>query len=292
MKIIDVHTHGLAGHTTRGANSARIMAMAALHGSQGTDAILPTVFSGPVDEMRCDIAAVKEAMGHQRDERTGGGHTLQARILGVHLEGPFLNPSRAGALDAASFLSPASDTWRRLVEGFEDVVKVVTIAPELPGAAQLIRIMAGEGTVVSMGHSDATCGEAEAGFHAGARGITHIFNAMRGFHHREPGIAGFALTNPDIYVEVIADPYHLHDRTIDLIFRMKDPGRILLVSDTVKGSPCFGEGRSVTDGNGKLLGGSMPLSASMARLLASGCNREAVERAATRNPARYLEIGQ
>ncbi len=290
--MIDVHTHGLGGYETRGASPGDILAMAGLQGSAGVKAILPTVFSAPIDEMRRDISAVREAMRIQREEREGPGISPSARITGVHLEGPFLNPAEAGALDRGSFLPASVDAWRRLVDGFEDIVRIVTIAPELEGATGLIGDMAGMGVTVSMGHSDATWSEAEAGFRAGARGITHIFNAMRAFHHREPGIAGFALMNPDVYVEVIADPYHLDLRTIELIFRVKDPGRILLVSDTVKASAIADEGSPVTDEKGRLLGGSMPLPASITRLLALGFNREALEQAATQNPARYLEIGQ
>ncbi|OPY01810.1 MAG: N-acetylglucosamine-6-phosphate deacetylase [Syntrophorhabdus sp. PtaB.Bin047] len=290
--MIDLHTHGLGGYGTRGASPGDILAMAGLQGSAGVEAILPTIFSAPIDEMRRDISAVREAMRTQREDRENTGIPQSARITGVHLEGPFLNPAEAGALDRGSFLPADADTWRRLVEGFEDIVRVVTIAPELEGATGLISDMAGMGVIVSMGHSDAIWSEAEAGFRAGARGVTHIFNAMRGFHHREPGIAGFALMNPDVYVEVIADPYHLDLRTIELIFRVKDPGRILLVSDTVKGSPCSDEGRPVTDDKGRLLGGSMPLPASVARLLLLGFDREAVARAATENPATYLGLSR
>ncbi len=287
--MIDVHTHGLGGYETRGASPGDILAMARLQGSAGVEAFLPTIFPAPIEEMRRDIFAVRAAMLMQREEGESLGVSSVARITGVHLEGPFLNPAEAGALDRGSFLPATADTWRKLVEGFEDIVRVITIAPELDGARELIRDMATMGVVVSMGHSDATRSEAEAGFRAGARGVTHIFNAMRGFHHREPGIAGFALMSPDVYVEVIADPYHLDLKTIELIFRLKDPGRIILVSDTVKGSPCSNEGRPVTDDEGKLLGGSMPLPAATRRLMALGFNRDAVERAATENPARYLE---
>lgn len=290
--MIDLHTHGLGEYETRGASPGDILAMAEIQASMGVEAILPTIFSATIDEMRRDISAVKMAMEIERQGRGVIGDTTAARIAGAHLEGPFLNPARAGALSKGSFLPADKDVWKELVEGFEDVVRVVTVAPELDGAAALIREMASMGVIVSMGHSDATWSEAEAGLKAGARGITHIFNAMRGFKHREPGIAGFALMNPDVYVEVIADPHHLDLRTIELIFRIKDPGRILLVSDTVKGSPCSDEGRPVTDGSGRLLGGSMPLPAATGRLVALGFNGEAVERAATENPARYLGAGQ
>ena len=130
-----------------------------------------------------------------------------AEILGVNLEGPFLNPSFAGALDARAFLSPSERSYRDITEGFEDIVRIITIAPELDGSLPLIRFLADRGVIVSMGHTNATFSEAEAAHGQGARGITHLFNAMRPYHHREPGAVGFGLLSRDIYVELICDPF-------------------------------------------------------------------------------------
>ena len=289
MGIIDIHTHGLGGYDTVAATPEDLLTLACLHGSQGVEAIVPTIFSSSIDEMRRDIAAVKKAIELQREEGPAAG-AAPAKILGVHLEGPFLNPARAGALDRASFLPATVASWSRLVEGLGEIIRIVTIAPELTGATGLIGAMADMGIVVSMGHSDATWSEAEAGFQAGARGVTHVFNAMRGFHHREPGIAGFALTHPEVYVEVIADPYHLHEKTIELIFRVKNPGRIILVSDTVKGSALCEDGKAVLNNNGNLLGGCMALPESVKRLTGLGFHRSLVEEAASYNPERYLGL--
>ena len=166
----------------------------------------------------------------------------------------------AGALDPGSFIPPGERAFRDLTEGLEEVVRIVTIAPEMEGAIRLIRQMARSGIRVNMGHSNATYAEAEAGFRAGARGITHLFNAMRGFHHREPGIAGFGLLNKDVYVEIIGDLVHLHPETVELIVRLKDAGKVVLVSDSVretnisrKETPC-GERQTVggiADGSGR-----------------------------------------
>ncbi len=160
----------------------------------------------------------------------------QAKIIGVHLEGPFLNPAKCGSLNAMTFIEPSEKPFSELVEGFEDIIKIITMAPELDGAPMLIKRISDVGIIVNMGHSDATFEEAEKGFHSGARGITHIFNAMRGFHHREPGIAGFGLLNNDIFIEVIADPFHLHRATLELILKVKNPKRIIIVSDMVRES--------------------------------------------------------
>ncbi|VAX34357.1 N-acetylglucosamine-6-phosphate deacetylase, partial [hydrothermal vent metagenome] len=150
------------------------------------------------------------------------------------------------------------------------------------------RKISGMGIIVSMGHSDATYAEAERGFHSGARGITHLFNAMRGIHHREPGIAGFGLLNQDVYIELIADPFHLHERTIELIFKVKNPERIIIVSDSVKQTRTSSKSQGITEGDGRLSGGGMTVIESSRRLAGMGFDEEVVMRCVTENPERYL----
>ncbi len=288
MRVIDIHTHGFGPHDTRSPDPDEIVRMAGLHGLSGVDAILPTVYASSIRVMRRDMMTVKKAMELQRRNAQPAGNGQTGEILGVHLEGPFLNPGMSGALDKGSFIEPTIDNCMRLLEGFEDIVRVMTVAPELDGAPALIGFLSGRGIIASMGHSSATYGEAETGYRAGARGITHIFNAMRPFHHREMGIAGFALMNPDIFIEVIADPYHLSDKTIEFIFRIKDPSRIILVSDMVSGPPPADGSRVQTDDSGRLQGGSMPVTGAAGRLLELGIERRRVEWAISRNPERYL----
>jgi N-acetylglucosamine-6-phosphate deacetylase len=230
--------------------------------------------------------------------------TNTSRIIGIHLEGHFLNPSKRGALDARTFIEPTEKSLRKLIEGFEDIVKIITIAPELKGALQLIKKISDRGIIVSMGHSDATFSEAEAGFHAGAKGITHIFNAMRSFHHREPGIAGFGLIDKNIYIEVIADSFHLHPKTLELIFKVKNHEKIIIVSDSVKETnsppspPYKGEVqrraqkivKAATDAHGKLQGGSMTIVESSKRLVQVGFDEGIIMNCITKNPAKYLSV--
>ena len=231
-KIIDLHTHGIAGFDTRTTDPGAMLRIAEIQGRAGVSEIVLSIYPAPLDVMRGQTAAVKAAMARQ----CAG----QARIIGAHLEGPFLNPLMAGALDPGSFIPPGEGAFRELTEGCEDVVRIVTIAPEMDGAVRLIRQMADAGIKVNMGHSNATYAEAEAGFRAGARGITHLFNAMRGFHHREPGLAGFGLLNKDVYVEFIGDLVHLHPKGVELILRLKDAGKVVLVSDSVRGTDISG----------------------------------------------------
>lgn len=299
LNIIDIHTHGIDGYDTRGAKPETILKIAGLHGAYGVSAILPTIYPTSIEKMRADMAAVKQAMikegsalGVRRSElkhaKPATRNPQRATILGVHLEGPFLNPARCGALDDASFLEPTMRNFRKLIDGFEDIVRIVTIAPELKGARKLIRAMTDRGIIASMGHSDATYAEAEAGYKAGAKGVTHIFNAMRGIHHREPGIAGFGLLNKEICIEVIADPFHLDIRTIELIFRAKDLRKIILVSDTVKSSKKALARSGVRNKKGKLLGGSMTIAESARRLISMGLSEKAAMGCISRNPAAYL----
>ena len=335
MNTIDIHTHGIGGCDTRTTTSADILKLAETHGRLGVSEILPTIYPASIDEMRANMAAVREAMERQRSEVRGRRsdksklkaqglkpvNTHAARILGVHLEGPFLNPSKYGALDPASFLKPTIRSLKRLIEGFEDSIKIITLAPELEGATKLIKTISGTGIIVSMGHSDATYAEAEAGFHAGARGITHILNAMRGLHHREPGIAGFGLINKDVYIEVIADQYNLNPEIIRLIFNAKPVDKIIIVSDSVKStSPVLRSPSSIsrlpssiphlpslishlpssispplspiTDYHGVLTGGSMAVIEAAKRLIEMGMQKEIVMPCISDNPASYLNRGR
>jgi len=278
-KVIDIHTHGIGGYDTRTTLVSDIRKMAEMQASTGVTRILPTVYPSSIEDMRNHMTAIKEAMETSQN------------IIGIHLEGPFLNPERSGALNPCAFIEPTEYNLRRLIEGFEDTVKIITIAPEIKGALKLIRHISDMGIVVSMGHSDATYSEAEAGFNAGARSVTHIFNAMRGFHHREPGIAGFGLLHSDIYIEAIADPYHLHTKTLELIFRLKRRDRIILVSDSVKETNAHGGSeRAITDRGGTLQGGAMTVVEASRRLIAMGFDEDTVRDCISRNPEMCISV--
>jgi N-acetylglucosamine-6-phosphate deacetylase len=339
MRSVDIHTHGIGGYDTRTDSEDDILKIAGVLGSIGVSEIIPTIYPSSVNEMRKNVLAVRKAMEKQgsstclpphpplskegprggrkrgvritnkiiennhRSDKLSTSDSQPSTILGLHLEGPFLNPLKCGALDARTFVEPSEKNLQKLLEGFEDIVKIITIAPEIKGAAKLIRKISDMGIIVSMGHSEATFSEAEAGFHAGAKGITHIFNAMRGFHYREPGIAGFGLINKDIYIEVIADPFHLHPKTLELVFKTKNPKKIIIVSDSVKEtnsppSPPYKGGvqrrvpkivKAVTDVHGKLQGGSMTIVESSRRLIRMGFDKRVITDCITKNPRRYLQ---
>ena len=283
MKTIDVHTHGIGGFDTTAVSENDILRIAEIHGSHGVSEIIPTVYPSTIGLMRENMQTINDAMALQDQEGREG-----ARIAGMHLEGPFLNPARCGALNSNAFIGPDESVMKELLEGFEDVIRIITISPELDGAPALIKTISGMGIVVSMGHSDATYSEAEEGFDSGARGITHIFNAMRGIHHREPGIAGFGLMNRDVYIEVIADPFHLDPKLIDFIFSSKDHEKIIIISDTVKDTKTEAVSDGIMNGEGRLMGGSLTVTESAERLIRAGIDKDIVMKAISENPERYL----
>jgi N-acetylglucosamine-6-phosphate deacetylase len=274
--VIDVHTHGTGLFDTRAGSATDIQSMAALYGQAGVTAILPTIYPGNIDEMRRNMAAVVEAMDVQ-----GDGKEEVAKILGVHIEGPFLNPKLSGALDRQSFLEPTPDNLAEVLTGFRDIIKVMTIAPELDGALGVIERCAELGIRVSMGHSDATFEEAMEGKRAGAQAVTHLFNAMRPFHHRDPGLAGAGLLDEDLYVEIIPDGIHLAPETVEMVFRLKPKDKILLVSDSIKG-PMYKDG--------VLQGSKMMLSRAVHTLRLTSIDPRVIRQAGGDNPKVYLGL--
>jgi N-acetylglucosamine-6-phosphate deacetylase len=278
--FVDLHIHGAGKFDTRTEDPFHIRKIAEIHGRAGTGTILPTIYSSSFVKMRKNMEAVRKAMGMLK------GCDQAARVLGVHLEGPFLNPTRCGALDKGSFIKPTLPSLRKLLSGFEDMVKIITIAPEIPGALKVIAHCRELGIKVNMGHSDATYEEATNGKKAGATGITHLFNAMRPFHQREPGLVGLGLIDEDLYIEVIADGFHLHPITVKLIFNRKRPDRIIIVSDSVKSV----KGTHPVVRKGILAGSGITLMYSSRVLKGIGVPEAAVTDALIVNPKRYLAL--
>ena len=216
--FIDLHMHGGGGHATLSADPAEVVAAAAFHRAHGTTSTLASIVSAPLNEMLAALAAVRDA---------------SPGVTGSHLEGPFLSPARAGAHDPRHLLLPDPATFERLLDTAGGTLRVITLAPELPGGMDLVRQAVAAGVVVAIGHSDADDGQASEAFDAGATLVTHLFNAMPPWHHRDPGLAGTALSRPDIVCELINDGIHLHDATARVAFGAAGSGRIALVTDAI-----------------------------------------------------------
>jgi N-acetylglucosamine-6-phosphate deacetylase len=220
--FIDVHVHGAGGKDVMEGTLESLETISATLARYGTTSFLATTISAPDPQ----TAAVLRALGENREKVTAG-----AVLLGIHMEGPYLNATRRGT-HLAQHLKPASlQEFRRFVELSGNTVRKITLAPEMDPEFTLTRAAAEAGIQVSLGHSDATFEQARAAVAAGAQGATHLFNAMRPFHQREPGILGLALIEESVYAEIIVDGIHVHAVALRLLLRAKEIDRILLVTD-------------------------------------------------------------
>ena len=221
--FIDVHVHGGGGHPLITPDPGEIQAYARWAVSQGVTSFLATVCAPTPEAALGCLAACANAR-----EATDG-----ATLLGVNLEGPFVSPERRGALPPSWPAAPDTDTFRRLLDASGGKLRLMTVAPELPGATAIISEALSAGMRVSVGHTDATYEVSRDAFAAGASHVTHAFNAMRQFHHREPGPLGAAVEAEGVTVEVIADGVHLHAATVRTLVGAFGAERIALITDGV-----------------------------------------------------------
>lgn len=291
--FVDVHVHGWGGHDAMGS-VADLDGMARALLQHGVTSFLPTAVTAALPTL-ADFA-----------ERVRGWMPIApadgAGPLGFDLEGPFLSAARKGAHNPDFIRSPA-DLAPGDLEPLLDGLRLITIAPELPGGLELIVLLRARGVAISLGHSAATFAEARAGYAAGASTTTHLFNAMTGVDHRAPGLAVAALTTDDAYAELIADGQHVHRALWPLIVRAKPADRLLLVSDAVALAG-MGDGRGTLGGmevevrgdrctlvsGGSLAGSVIALDTAVRNLVESGVDLPRAAAAASRNPLSLLGI--
>lgn len=287
--LIDLQVNGAFGHDFSDPTADVTRISRGLPAS-GVTAYLACIVTSPIERYGPCLDHLAAAMAMPVDG---------ARLLGVHLEGPFLSSRRPGTHTKEWLIPPSAalaDAW--LDRG---PVRLVTLAPELPGAVDLVRHLVSRGIAVAIGHTDATWTEAAAAAQAGARLGTHLFNAMRPLHHREPGAVGFLLAS-DLAVSVVADGHHLDPRIVELVARLKAPDRLVVVTDALAGLG-MPPGRFelagveiVSDGtigrriDGTLSGSLLPLDGAVGNLVRAGLAPEDAVRAATVNPARVLGL--
>ena len=286
--FVDAHINGVAGVDFLSADVAGLRRAARAQASTGVVAFQPTLVSSRADDYREPLAAAAEAAA------TGDGLPL---VTGVHLEGPFLSPHWPGAHDPAHLRPVDQRLARHLCE--LGPVRMMTLAPELPGAIDLIRSLRAAGVVVSCGHSDADAPQAHAGFDAGAGAVTHLHNAHRRFRARDPGLGGVALVRGDVTVQAIVDGVHLAPESAYGAFLASGP-RFCLVTDAIEaalGAPGEYELGNrlvrVRDGaarlaDGTLAGSLLTLDQAVRNLAASGATLEQAVHAAATAPARLL----
>jgi N-acetylglucosamine-6-phosphate deacetylase len=289
--FVDMHVHGGGGTSFTEGTAEQARQAADFHRRHGSTSLVASLVTAPLATLEARSAML-------------AGLADEGVIAGIHLEGPFLAPARRGAQDPRHMLVPDLAVFERLHDAARGHLRVITLAPELPGAAAVIKAAAGSGVTVAIGHTDATADVTVAALDAGASHATHLFNGMRPPHHREPGAAGALLDRDEVSCEVIADGAHLHDITIRLTARAAGPGRLVLITDAMAaaGMP---DGRyqlgsmhvTVTGGVARLTadsaiaGSTATMASVVAHAAAAGVPVAEVAAAASTTPARVLGIG-
>jgi len=300
--FIDVHVHGGGGLSAM-SGPLELDRLAAVLAARGITSFLPTSVSAPLAELArfaADVRATRIAQEGRRTEPQPRPVVARARILGANLEGPAIDPDHRGAHDPASIIDPAEllAAWRANPGDWTEV-RILTLAPERPGGLELVRHLAELGVVVSVGHTGASFDEARTAFLAGARATTHLLNAMTGVAARAPGVAGAALAQPRVTVELIADGLHVDPGLWPVLWKVLGR-RLLLVSDAMPAAG-LGDGTyrlgsmavSVRDGrattaSGSLAGSTISLADAVVNLVAAGLPLPRAVAAATLTPARLL----
>jgi N-acetylglucosamine-6-phosphate deacetylase len=219
---IDVHVHGGGGAQCNTSEPEEIAEVARFHASHGTTGLLATTVAAPLEDLCLALSAMARCTA--------------PNLLGAHLEGPFLSRDRPGAMDPGLFLEPDPRALERLLAAGAGRVRLVTLAPELPGAFALIRRLTSAGAVASIGHTNATDAEVRDAVRAGARAATHVFNAMPPLHHRQPGALGAVLDLAEVSCELICDGVHVDPVAARLLYRLKGSTRVRLVTDAMAGA--------------------------------------------------------
>jgi N-acetylglucosamine-6-phosphate deacetylase len=289
--FVDMHVHGGGGASFTEGTSDQARQAAAFHRGQGSTTVLASLVTAPLAELEARAGLL-------------AGLADEGAIAGLHLEGPFLSPARRGAQDPRHMIAPDVAVFERLHAAARGHLRVITLAPELPGALAVIQAATRAGVTVAVGHTDATAAVTLAAIDAGATHATHLYNGMRPPHHREPGAVGALLDRDEVTCEVIADGVHLDDIVVRLTARAAGPGRLVLVSDAMAaagmpdGSYQLGSQRvTVAGGVARLLEDRAAIAGSTATLsdvarhaVAAGLPVPDVAAAASTTPARVLGL--
>jgi N-acetylglucosamine-6-phosphate deacetylase len=298
--FVDIHIHGSAGQDVMEVNASGLSAMEQLLFKHGVTSYFPTTVTAPLDQTWSALDRLANAI--ETASRDDDSRTDRARPLGIHLEGPFLSHVRRGVHPPENLLLPTLPTFDRFWQAARGHIRVMTIAPELEGAREVIAEAARRGVCVSLGHSDADLSSTRAAVAAGARHATHTFNAMRPLDHRAPGIIGEVLTDSRLTADIIADGIHLDPIIVELFLKAKGPEAAVLISDAISatGMP---DGRyrlgtfevEVKDGrclvDGKLAGSVLTMDRAVRNVMQfAHWDLQQALRLATLNPARVAGL--
>jgi N-acetylglucosamine-6-phosphate deacetylase len=295
--FLDIHIHGAGGHDVMEGSDEALGAVTRTVASHGTTSILATTVTASLDDTYRSVEAISRyiAQQHTSDEP-------RAEVLGLHFEGPFLSPERRGVHPKEFLLLPSAEVLEKLLQASAGTARILTLAPELLGAAPCIDAARSAGVVVAMGHTDATYEQARAAMARGVHHAVHVYNAMRPFSHRDSGVLGAILTSPLVTAEMIADGVHVEEAAMRLLLQAKGPGCVILVSDGISatgmpdGAYTLGKfqvnvaGGVVRNSEGKLAGSTLTLDRALRNIVALGISMPAALGMLTTNPASLLGI--
>jgi N-acetylglucosamine-6-phosphate deacetylase len=298
--FVDVHIHGAGGHDVMEGTPEALEIIAATVARHGTTSLVATTVTASEMETSRSIADIANFI---LNEGLSPARGLSAEILGIHFEGPFISHTRRGVHPPEWIAAPSPAMLIRFLTEARGTGLILTLAPELPGALELIAVAREAGLVVSLGHTDANLEQAQAAIAAGARHAAHVFNAMRPFSHRETGVLGAVFTSPDVSAELIADGVHVDATAIRMLLSLKSPDRVILVSDGISatGMPdgkfqlgtfeVMVSGGVCRNAEGKLAGSTLTLDRALRNMVALGVPLSAALRMVTANPARQIGMG-
>jgi N-acetylglucosamine-6-phosphate deacetylase len=301
--FVDVHIHGAGGHDVMEANARALDRITSTVARHGTTSMVATTVTAPIEDTCHALEGIARYIrSRENPEEPAKAGRPAAEILGIHLEGPFISATRRGVHPVESIVRPSVEVLDKLLKAADGFVRILTIAPELPGAMDLIDAAVAAKVTVALGHTDANYEQARAAIQAGARHAVHIYNAMRPFTHREPGIVGAILTDPDVTAEVIADGVHVAGPAIQVLIGTKGFDTILLVSDGIAatgmrdGNYRLGNfevsvrGGICRNAEGKLAGSTLTLDHALRNIVDLGVPLRDAVRMATVLPARRLGV--
>ena len=298
--FVDVHIHGAGGHDVMEGTRAALEIITATVAAHGTTSLVATTVTAGERETRDSVAGIAHFILNTSQYPA---RELSAEILGIHFEGPFISPVRCGVHPVKWIVPPSCELLAQLLGEARGTAQILTLAPELPGALDLISAARKAGLVVSLGHTDATYEQAQAAIEAGASHAAHVFNAMRPFSHRGTGVLGAVLTSPKVSAELIADGVHVDEAAMRMLLDLKTPERVILVSDGISatgmpdGKYQLGmfevkvSGGVARNREGKLAGSTLTLDCALRNMVALGVPLSSALRMVTANPARQIGLG-
>jgi N-acetylglucosamine-6-phosphate deacetylase len=292
--FIDLHTHGADGHDVMDATPIALAGICRALAAEGTTSFLATTMTDEISNIEKALAAVQQ---YSKAPQAG------AAILGVHLEGPFIAPSKMGAQRGENILDPDVELFKKWEKISGNLVKLVTLAPEQANVIALIEYLKKQNIVASLGHTNATFEEAQKAIAAGSSYATHLFNAMSGIHQREPGTVTAALLAGTVSAELIVDGFHLHPAIVQLALKLKGKEKIVLVTDAMR-AKCLQDGCYDLGGqdvyvkkgraqlaDGTLAGSVLRMPSAVQNMLSfTGCELQDALKMAAENPAKILNV--